>query len=107
MLLNVSIIVATIFVAPHLDPPIVALAWGVAVGGVAQLTLQIVPLARLAMLPRPRFDWRDEGVRRVLRAMGPAVLGVSAAQISILINTQLAAYLGDGRISCSPSAAAA
>jgi putative peptidoglycan lipid II flippase len=99
VLLNVSIIGATIFVAPHVDPPIIALAWGVAVGGVAQLTLQLVPLARLGMLPRPRFDWRDEGVRRVLRAMGPAVLGVSAAQISTLINTQLAAYLGDGRIS--------
>ena len=51
------------------------------------------------MLPTPRFDWRDEGVRRVLLAMGPAVLGVSAAQISALINTQLAASLGDGRIS--------
>jgi putative peptidoglycan lipid II flippase len=99
VLLNVSIIGATIFVAPHIDPPIVALAWGVAIGGAAQLALQIVPLARIAMLPRPRFDWRDEGVSRVLRAMGPAVLGVSAAQISTLINTQLAAYLGDGRIS--------
>jgi putative peptidoglycan lipid II flippase len=51
------------------------------------------------MLPRPQLDWRDEGVRRVLRAMGPAVLGVSAAQISALINTQLAALLGNGRIS--------
>jgi len=99
VLLNISIIGATIFVAPHFDPPIVALAWGVAIGGAAQLALQIVPLARIAMLPRPRFDWRDEGVSRVLRAMGPAVLGVSAAQISTLINTQLAAYLGDGRIS--------
>lgn len=99
VLLNLSIIAAAIFLAPHVDPPIVALAWGVAVGGVAQLALQLRPLAQVHMLPR--FDWprRDEGVRRVLRAMGPAVLGVSAAQISALINTQLAAYLGDGRIS--------
>jgi putative peptidoglycan lipid II flippase len=51
------------------------------------------------MLARPVLDWRDEGVRRVLRAMGPAVLGVSAAQISVLISTQLAALLGNGRIS--------
>jgi putative peptidoglycan lipid II flippase len=51
------------------------------------------------MLPRLRFDWRDEGLRRVLLAMGPALIGVSAAQISALINTQLAALLGDGRIS--------
>jgi putative peptidoglycan lipid II flippase len=76
-----------------------ALAWGVFVGGAAQLALQIGPLWKIGMLPKPRFDWRDEGVRRVLRMMGPAVLGVSAAQISALINTQLAAALGNGRIS--------
>lgn len=99
VLLNLSIIAAALFLAPYVDPPIMALAWGVLAGGVAQLALQFAPLARIAMLPRPRFDWRDEGVRRVLVAMGPAVLGVSAAQISALINTQLAAALGDGRIS--------
>ncbi|MGH8714445.1 MAG: murein biosynthesis integral membrane protein MurJ, partial [Casimicrobiaceae bacterium] len=99
VLLNLAIIGAAVLVAPHVDPPIVALAIGVAIGGVAQLVFQLRPLAKLGMLPRLKFDWRDEGVRRVLRAMGPAVLGVSAAQISTLINTQLAAYLGDGRIS--------
>jgi putative peptidoglycan lipid II flippase len=99
VLLNVSIIGAALFLAPYCDPPIVALAWGVFVGGIAQLALQLYPLAKIGMLGRPRFDWRDEGVRRVLAAMGPAVLGVSAAQISALINTQLAAALGDGRIS--------
>jgi putative peptidoglycan lipid II flippase len=99
VILNLAIIGAAIFVAPHVDPPIVALAWGVVVGGVLQLSLQIFPLLRLGMLPRIRLDWRDAGVRRVLTAMGPTLLGVSAAQISILINTQLAAYLGDGRIS--------
>jgi putative peptidoglycan lipid II flippase len=99
VILNLAIIGAAILLAPHVDPPIVALAWGVAIGGVLQLALQIVPLLRLGMLPRFRLDWRDPGVRRVLSAMGPALLGVSAAQISILLNTQLAAYLGDGRIS--------
>ena len=99
VLLNVSIIGAALFLAPYCDPPIKALAWGVLIGGIAQLALQLRPLAKIGMLWRPRFDWRDEGVRRVLVAMGPAVLGVSAAQISALINTQLAAALGDGRIS--------
>lgn len=99
VLLNVSIIGAAIFLARYCDPPILALAWGVLIGGVAQLLLQIAPLARLGMLPRPSFDWRDEGVRRVVLAMGPGIMGVSAAQISTLINTQLAALLGDGRIS--------
>ena len=99
VMLNLSIIGAAIFLARYVDPPILALAWGVAIGGVAQLLLQIRPLFAIGMLPRPAFAWRDEGVRRVLVAMGPAVIGVSAMQISALINTQLAALLGDGRIS--------
>jgi putative peptidoglycan lipid II flippase len=99
VLLNLSIIGAAIFLARYVHPPIVALAWGVAIGGLAQLLLQIRPLLAIGMLPKPSFDWRDEGVRRILRAMGPAVIGVSAAQISALINTQLAALLGNGRIS--------
>jgi putative peptidoglycan lipid II flippase len=82
VLLNLSIIGAAIFLARYVNPPIVALAWGVAIGGLAQLVLQIKPLLAIGMLPRPSFDWRDEGVRRILRAMGPAVIGVSAAQIS-------------------------
>lgn len=99
VLLNLSIIGAAIFLATWFDPPIIALAWGVAIGGLAQLALQIRPLLAIGMLPPLSFAWRDEGVRRILVAMGPAVIGVSAAQISALINTQLAALLGDGRIS--------
>src|SRR5207237_386584 len=97
VLLAVSVL--GVLVAPHVGPPSTALAWGVAVGGIAQLALQVRPLVKLGMLPRPRLVWRDPDVRRVLSAMGPALLGVSAAQISVLINTQLAALLGDGRIS--------
>jgi len=99
VLLNLSIIGAAVFLARFFDPPIVALAVGVAIGGVAQLALQAAALARLGLMPRFGLDLHDEGVRRVLRAMGPAVIGVSAAQISVLISTQLAALLGDGRIS--------
>lgn len=99
VMLNLAIIGAVLFLAPHIVPPIMALAVGVAIGGVAQLLFQLWPLAKVGMLVRPRLDFRDKGVRRVLRAMGPAVIGVSAAQISALINTQLAAWLGDGRIS--------
>lgn len=99
VLLNLSIIGAAVFLSRYFDPPILALAWGVFIGGVVQLAFQIAPLARLGMFPRFRLDLKDEGVRRVLLLMGPAIVGVSAAQISALINTQLAAYLGDGRIS--------
>ncbi|TMH67571.1 MAG: murein biosynthesis integral membrane protein MurJ [Betaproteobacteria bacterium] len=99
VLLNIAIIAAALFLAPHTDPPIVALAWGVFVGGIAQLVFQVRPLLKLGMFPRPTLAFSDPGVRRVLRAMGPAVIGVSAAQISALINTQFAALLGNGAIS--------
>ncbi len=99
VLLNLSIIGAAIFLAKYFDPPIKALAWGVFIGGMVQVAFQIAPLAKIGMLPRFTPDWRDEGVRRVLLNMGPAIVGVSAAQISALINTQLASMLGDGRIS--------
>jgi putative peptidoglycan lipid II flippase len=99
VLLNLAIIGAALFLAPYFNPPVKALAWGVLIGGVAQLALQVRPLLALHMLPRPRIDWGDPGVRRVLRAMAPAVIGVSAGQITILVNTQLASGLGDGRIS--------
>lgn len=99
VLLNLSLIGSALFLAPHFAQPIMALAWGVVIGGVAQLLMQIWPLYRLGLFPRPELSWRDQGVQRILRAMGPAMLGVSAAQISILINTQLASMLGDGAVS--------
>ena len=51
------------------------------------------------MLPRPRLGLGDPGVRRVLLLMGPAVLGVSVAQISLLINTIFASFLRTGSVS--------
>ena len=60
VLLNVSIIGAAIFLATHVAQPIKALAWGVLIGGVAQLAVQIVPLMRIGMLPRPGFDLRTK-----------------------------------------------
>ena len=61
VLLNVSIIGAAIFLSRYFDPPIVALAWGVFIGGVAQLAFQIAPLARLGMLPRFRLRLARRG----------------------------------------------
>lgn len=98
VLLNLALIASAWLLSPHFAQPIYALAWGVIIGGIAQLALQVWPVYRLGLLPRLDFRWRDEGVVRILRAMGPAMLGVSAAQISILINTQLASMLGDGAV---------
>jgi putative peptidoglycan lipid II flippase len=99
VLLNLSFIGFAIFAAPHFERPIVALAWAVFVGGVLQLAFQVPFLLRIRMLPMPRWDPRDEGVQRILRLMAPAALGVSVAQVSLVINTQIASWLGDGPVS--------
>ncbi len=99
VLLNVAMILAATVMAPLFDPPVMALAWGVLLGGALQLALQIPALLRIGMLPRPTLDFSDPGVRRILILMGPATLGVSVAQISIVLNNIFASYLGDGRIS--------
>jgi putative peptidoglycan lipid II flippase len=98
-LLNLSFIFGALLAAPYFDPPAMVLAWAVFAGGVLQLALQVPALARIGMLPRPQLAFSDPGVRRILTLMGPAVLGVSVAQVSLLINTIIASFLGDGRVS--------
>ncbi|MGA9992345.1 MAG: murein biosynthesis integral membrane protein MurJ, partial [Thiobacillaceae bacterium] len=99
VLLNVAIIVAATLLAPHFNPPVLALAWGVLLGGVLQLGLQVPALLKIGMLPKPTLDHSDPGVRRILTLMGPATLGVSVAQISLVINTIFASFLGTGSVS--------
>ena len=99
VLLNLSFIVFALWLAPYFDPPVTALAWAVFAGGVAQLAFQAPFLARLGLLPRFRLNFRDEAVRRVMRQMGPAVFGVSIAQVSLLINVIFASFLVTGSVS--------
>ena len=98
-LLNLSFIFAALFFAPYFDPPVMVLAWAVFVGGALQLAFQILPLARIGMLPRPRLSLSDPGVRRILVLMAPAAFGVSVGQISLLINTIFASFLENGSVS--------
>lgn len=99
VLLNVSMITAALVLAPHFSQPIVALAWGVFFAGVLQLALQFPFLSQLGLLPRPRWGWKHNGVRRVLKLMAPAVLGSSVAQINLLLDTIIASFLITGSLS--------
>ena len=99
VLLNLSFIGFILLGAPHFERPIVALAWAVFFGGLAQLAFQIPFLRHVGMLARPRWDPKDEGVIRILKLMGPAALGVSVAQISLVINTNIATWLAEGAVS--------
>lgn len=99
VLLNLAIIGCAIWLAPRLEEPILALGWGVLLGGLAQLAFQLPFLARLGLLPLPCFDWRHPGMRKILRRMGPVLLGVSVTQINLLLDTFLASFLTVGSIS--------
>ena len=99
VMLNLAMIGGALFWAPLFARPIDALAWSVFVGGALQLAIQIPALKRIGMLPRFDLALKDEGVRRILKLMGPAVLGVSVAQISFLINTIFASFLPSGSVS--------
>lgn len=86
-------------------PGIYAMAVGVMLGGLLQLGLQIPALRRLGLLPRValrpsrlRAAWAHSGVRRILGNMGPALLGVGVAQLSLLINTQIASHIAPGAV---------
>ena len=110
VLLNVSMIGAAWFGAPwfrlHGIEPIYALALGVMLGGLLQLLVQIYAMRRMGLLPRIALRWsgvraamQDPGSRRIGKLMLPALLGVSVAQVSLLINTQIASHLPTGSVS--------
>lgn len=98
-LLNLSMIGFMLFLAPYFDPPIEALGWAVLVGGLLQLLYQLPHLKKIGMLVLPRLSFRDTGVWRVLKQMGPAIFGVSVSQISLIINTIFASFLVAGSVS--------
>lgn len=98
-LLNVSFIICSLLLTPYFHPPVLVLGWAVFIGGVAQLLYQLPHLKKLDMLPLPRLNLRDAAVWRVIRQMGPAILGVSIAQISLVINTIFASFLASGSVS--------
>ena len=99
VLLNVVLISAAVLAAPYFDPPVMALAWGVLVAGVVQLLFQLPFLWRLGLMPAPKVDWHDAGVKRVLALMAPAIFGVSVSQINLLLDTVLASFLPAGSVS--------
>ncbi|MGI9221127.1 MAG: murein biosynthesis integral membrane protein MurJ, partial [Woeseiaceae bacterium] len=99
VILNVSLIAAVYYWAPQLEEPGMALAYAVFVAGVVQLLFQIPFLLRIRALPRPKWNWRHDGVRRSMRLMLPAIFGSSVAQINVLVGGIIASLLGVGKIS--------
>jgi putative peptidoglycan lipid II flippase len=110
ILLNVAVIVVARTLTPTFEahglPGVYTLALGVMLGGVLQAGVQIPALKALGLMPHIRGTWsgiaaawHHPGVGRVLKQMSPALLGVSVAQVSLLVNTQLASHLATKSVS--------
>jgi putative peptidoglycan lipid II flippase len=80
-------------------PAIHGMAYGVVLGGLAQLLWQVPSLYRAGFRFRFTFDWSHPGLRRIMWLMGPAILGNAAVQINVTVNTNLASRIGDGPVS--------
>ena len=98
VLLNVCLILAAVYFSTYFEQPVIALGWGVFVAGIAQLLFQLPFLARLGLLPKPRWGWKHSGVQRILKLMLPAIFGATAAQLNLIIDRIIASWLVTGSI---------
>lgn len=102
VLMNVSMIAAALWLTPLMPrlglDPILALAWGVFAAGILQLAFQLPSLAKLGLLPTPRWGVADAGVRKIMKLMVPTLFGSSVAQVNLLLNTLMASFLVGGSV---------
>ncbi|MDQ6968814.1 MAG: murein biosynthesis integral membrane protein MurJ [Mariprofundaceae bacterium] len=98
-LLNIALIFAAIVLAPSFENPAEALAIGVVLGGILQLAIQFPALKRIGWIPKPSWRPRMPAITQTMALFGPAVLGVAAVQINILVGTILATLLPTGAVS--------
>ncbi len=98
VLLNISMILSAVYLSKHLDTPIMALAWGVLIGGIAQLLFQIPFLIKIKKMPQ-LVHGDHKAVRTLKKRMLPAIFGVSVSQINLLIDTMIATVLVSGSVS--------
>jgi putative peptidoglycan lipid II flippase len=98
VIMNLVLIGAAVWFAPGSDNPGLVLAIAVFISGAAQVLFQLPAVARLGVLSWPRWRPRLEGVRRVATLMVPGIIGSSAMQISLLLDTVIASFLAAGSI---------
>ena len=92
--------VSLAFILPmYGQPAIVGMAFGTLIGGILQLGVQLPSLYRTGYRYTPTLNLSDPGLRKTLRLMVPATIGLSATQINIFINTNFAASCAEGSVS--------
>lgn len=96
--LSISQILFILLICPFLDLPIIGLAYGVLIGGFIQLIVMIIPvLKRHKGLP-VSFNFRHPGLKKIIRLMMPAVIGLGIMQINVFVDTICATLLKPGSV---------
>lgn len=101
VMFNLSMIVSGLMTLPMMQVPeqqVVWWAWGALIGGLFQMAVQIPSVWKLGYRWSWTLDWKDPGLRRIVKLMGPAVLGLSVTQINLFVNTIIASYLPEGSV---------
>lgn len=98
-LLNIALISAALWFSNFTETPILALGWGVLAAGALQFMFQFHVLYSLKLLPKWSISWRHPKVKKVLKLMAPAIIGVSVVQVNLLVDTVIASFLADGSVS--------
>jgi len=93
---NLAVIAAMLWLAPRMDVPVKALAWGVLVAGVAQMLVLWPALLRLGLFPKLKLQLRDPQVRKVGKLMLPTLFSSSVAQLNLIVGTMFASLLAEG-----------
>ncbi len=97
--LNVSMISSCIIGYILKGDIVYFLAWGVFIGGLIQLLLQLIFLKKFNIKIKPCFKINHPAIKEILFLMGPSILGLAVTQIQIFFNTLLASFLESGSIS--------
>jgi putative peptidoglycan lipid II flippase len=95
---NISIIAAALGLRSFFVEPITALAVGVLIGGVLQLSLQWPFLRKCGVKFKFRFNFRHPGLKQVGLLMLPAILGAGITTINVFVGTILASMLAGGSV---------
>lgn len=100
---NLCCILAGIFLSPLMPywglDPVVSMAIGGLVGGASQFLVMMPSAYAAGYRYRFMLDFSDPRLRQMACLMLPAVVGLSATQINIAVDSQIASLYGNGPVS--------
>ena len=96
--LNIGMIGAAFVISPMLNEPIIAIGIGVLLGGIIQILIQLPSLRKVGQSITPRNFFNDQNIQRLLRMLGPSLVGVAVYQINIIVLRNLASFMPSGQV---------